>query len=95
MGNDVNTEKNEAASQQLEQELLDIWRGAANTRKVTSQRRIEHILRNSRAELSLRDLLQFSLHLLRACISLFSMFSQILFTPDTLSTQPEKAKAHE
>lgn len=58
--------------QQLEQELARLWQRAANTRKATSQKRIERIMENSRAELSLRDLLGFAGHLSNAFFHLFT-----------------------
>ncbi len=63
--------------EQLEQELLAIWQRAANTRKASSHLRVEHILRRSRAELSVRDLLKFSGYLL---VAFFQLFGAVLGT---------------
>ncbi len=71
--------------EQLEQELLAIWQRAANTRKASSQRRVEHILRRSRAELSVRDLLKFSSYLLAA---FFQLFGTVLHSLTTTHHQP-------
>ncbi|MEZ5453013.1 MAG: hypothetical protein R3E93_09420 [Thiothrix sp.] len=74
--------------EQLEQELQTIWQHAANTRKASSQRRVEHILRRSRAELSARDLLKFTSHLLSAFFQLYGAVLNSLFAT---SCKPDSA----
>lgn len=71
--------------EQLEQELRVIWQGAANTRKASSKRRVEHILHRSRAEVSVRDLLRFTGYLLSA---FFQMYGAVLNAPFISNNRP-------
>lgn len=66
--------------EQLEQELISIWQRAANTSQVSSQNRIDNILRRSRTEISVRDLLKFASYLLTAFFQLYSAVLHTLFT---------------
>lgn len=77
--------------EQLEQELHSIWQRATNTRKVTSRQRVEHILRRSRAELSIRDLLKFTSYLIAAFFQLFgAVLHALSSTRHNHSFAPEK-----
>lgn len=76
----------------LEAELQQIWKRARNTRKQTASRRIESILHNSRAELSLRDLLMFVVYLSAAFFALLVVLGQ-LFAADT--DQHSSGDSHE
>ncbi len=78
--------------QLLEQELLLLWQRAANTRKSSSARRLDTILRNSRSELALRDVLMFALYLLGAFVSLFKTSLSALLNLPAPDVQPALPK---
>lgn len=80
---------------ELEDELRLIWQRAANTRKATSQYRIDGILRRSRAELSMRDLLKFSAYLLGAFFLLFQAFAHTLAGAGRKPDIPQEPSHHE
>lgn len=63
--------------EQLERELQTLWQHAANTRKTHSTHRIKAIMRESRATIATRDLLQFATFLLLACFKLLLAVIQV------------------